>query len=62
MQLSHILEMSEVYDMINFELLQCVEEAHAVQLSLQDRMQGHITGALACIEEMAQIVTVPASS
>lgn len=26
----------------------------------QDRMQGHITGALASIEEMAQIVTVPA--
>ena len=26
----------------------------------EDRMQGHITGALASIEEMAQIVTVPA--
>ena len=26
----------------------------------EDRMQGHITGALASIEEMAQLVTVPA--
>ncbi|CAE7388035.1 unnamed protein product [Symbiodinium pilosum] len=29
--------------------------------AMQDRMQGHITGALASIEEMAQIVTVPVS-
>ena len=28
-------------------------------LAHQDRMQGHITGALSSIEEMAQIVTVP---
>lgn len=30
-------------------------------LYVEDRMQGHITGALSSIEEMAQIVTVPVS-
>eukprot|EP00913_Durusdinium_trenchii_P007564 g7108.t1 len=37
------------------------KDPSSAALYTEDRMQGHITGALASIEEMAQIVTVPVS-